>query len=49
MLSDAYGEEAMKKSSVFVWHKRFRDSSHIEIANGENAHHFPQYQGDWSL
>jgi len=25
MLSDAYGREAVKKSSVFQWHKWFRE------------------------
>jgi hypothetical protein len=25
MLAEAYGADAMKKSSVFEWHKRFRE------------------------
>jgi hypothetical protein len=25
MLTEAYGADAMKKSSVFKWHKRFKD------------------------
>jgi hypothetical protein len=25
MLTEAYGADAMKKSSVFEWHKRFKD------------------------
>jgi uncharacterized cysteine cluster protein YcgN (CxxCxxCC family) len=26
MLTEAYGLDAMKKSSVFEWHKRFKES-----------------------
>jgi hypothetical protein len=26
MLTEAYGADAMKKSNVFVWHKRFKVS-----------------------
>jgi len=29
MLSEAYGGEAMKKSSVFEWHKRFKEGHEI--------------------
>jgi hypothetical protein len=36
----AYEGEAMKKSSVFEWHKWFKESLHIEITNEDSAHHF---------
>jgi hypothetical protein len=29
MLSEAYGGETVKKSSVFGWHKRFQESPEI--------------------
>jgi hypothetical protein len=45
MLSEAYGGEAIKNSSVFQGHKRFKDSSHVEITNEDIAHHFIRYQG----
>jgi hypothetical protein len=40
VLSEAYGGEAMKKSNVLEWHKRFKESSHVETTNEENVHHF---------
>jgi len=49
MLSEAYEGEIMKKSSVSVWHKWFKESSHVKIINGHNDHHFHQYQGYCSL
>jgi hypothetical protein len=45
IISKAYGGEAMKKSSVYEWHKWFKESSHAKITNKDNAHHFLQYQG----
>jgi len=39
----------MEKSTVFEWHRWFKDSSYVEIANGNNAHHFLRYQGYCSL
>jgi hypothetical protein len=49
MPSEAYGGETMKKWSVFEEHKRFRDSSHVEITRKDNVHHFLRYQGYYSL
>jgi len=49
MLSEAYGGEAMKESSVFEWYERFKQSSHVGITNEDNARHFVPYQGYCSL
>jgi hypothetical protein len=43
-LSKACGEESMKNSKCFKRQKRFKESSHVEITNEENAHHFLRYQ-----
>jgi hypothetical protein len=40
MLFEACGAESMRKSSVFEWHALLKKSSHVEITNEENAHHF---------
>jgi len=39
MLSEAYGEETMKKSCAFEWHKRFEEATR----NEEYVHHFIPY------
>jgi hypothetical protein len=40
ILSEAYGGELRKKSSVFEWCKRLKESSHVEIKNENIACHF---------
>jgi hypothetical protein len=40
MLSEAYGGETMKKSSVFEWHKRFKESSHVGVTSECNAQEY---------
>jgi hypothetical protein len=49
VLTEAYGGEDMKKSSVFEWHKWFKESSHVRITTKDNAHYCLQYQGYCSL
>jgi hypothetical protein len=44
VLFKAYGREAMKKSSVFEWHKWFEVSSDNMNNDEDNAHHFFQYK-----
>jgi hypothetical protein len=52
-MCNAYGGEAMRKSSVSEWHKLFKVGSdnveNVEITNEENVHHFPRYQEYYSL
>jgi hypothetical protein len=49
ILSGPYEGEAMRKSNVFDWYKRFKVRSHVEITNEENSHHFLRCQGYCSL
>jgi hypothetical protein len=48
-LSNPYGREVMKKSSVYVWYKWFKESLHVKITNEDNAHQLLCYQGYCSL
>jgi hypothetical protein len=38
VLSDDYGEEAMKNSSVFEWHKQFKEV-HKNMEDDERSGH----------
>jgi hypothetical protein len=38
MQSEAYGGEAMKKSSIFEWHKQFKEG-HENVEDGERSGH----------
>jgi hypothetical protein len=48
LLFETYGGEAMKKSDVFEWHRRFKEGPHVEIANEDKAHNLLQCQGHCS-
>jgi hypothetical protein len=43
MLSEAYEGEAMKKSSIFEWHKQFKEGREnvedVDITKEDNDHH----------
>jgi hypothetical protein len=43
MVYEGYGGEAMKKSSVSEWYKRFKESRE-NVENENNAHYFFRYQ-----
>jgi uncharacterized metal-binding protein len=49
MLSDNYGREDMKNSSVFKWHKSFKEGREDVENDEDNAHHFLRCQGYCSL
>jgi hypothetical protein len=49
VLSEAYGGEAMKKSRVSEWYKQLKERTHVKYTTEDNAHHFLQYQGHYSL
>jgi hypothetical protein len=44
LLFNTYEGGAMKKPSVFEWHKQYKDSSQVNTTNKDNAHHLLQYQ-----
>jgi hypothetical protein len=40
MLSEDYGEEAVRKLGIFEWHKRFKESREKVEDDEHSAHHF---------
>jgi len=51
MLSDDCELETMRKWNVFQWQKKklFEESSHVEITNEDDSHHFLRCEGYYSL
>jgi len=49
ILSEAYGCEAMRNSSVFEWHKRFKEGHETVEDDEDNVHRLLRYQVICSL
>jgi hypothetical protein len=45
MLTEAYGADSMKKSSVFEWHKRFKDGQE-DVKDDKITGHLKPHQTD---
>jgi hypothetical protein len=45
MLTEAYGADAMKNSSVFEWHKRFKQGRE-DVKDDERSGHLKTHQTD---
>jgi hypothetical protein len=44
MVSEGYGGEAMKKSNVSEWYKRFKKGHEYVEDDEDSSHHFFRYQ-----
>jgi hypothetical protein len=45
MLTEVYGANAMKKSSVFEWHKRFKEGQE-DVKDNERTGHLKTHRTD---